>query len=554
METTNLYRWRLKRFVGWFLPLLAFVFLFTASSLYKRSVVGGQAFVSDDAYRNLVVAQTLASSHVYGAGPDETILFMPDGLWRVLLAVGDRIGGNAVFVTLLLGLLLGGLALLVMLRLSNRLFPYPVFGYVVAALLILSPGLVSVSLSGESTALAMLLVMGTLLLHLTSFSTPRWGLPLTATCLMGFTLWIRIEFISVWILLWIHTLVMTGFVAPSQRPSRGVLFLRGINGLLILALFLLPVLAWNTVVTGVPWPRMPDMPMSLNAWHPAADGPAAAWQATLHWMQVGWSKAYTQFYPILLPEGWIGRFFLGLGAVLLLVQAYRYDKERPSLLFLLLLLLVPFLLGLFYPYLGSSAFTIVARSLQPAGILLAAYGVVRLPFMLEKGIRTHLLSRITPAHLFKAWWGAAGGLLLLSALLSQVSHLRSETADVRDAVENRQQLSDVMAEHALLRDRFISDQPGWLVWRHGVRCIDLRGEWTPEILPYVRGSGRYDVEALELHLNRMNPPPGVLVAWEPAWHDMIGILRDAAGEEILRPDADTPTRPRMVIRSWTDIL
>ncbi len=546
----SVHRWRLRRIIGWLVPVLAYLCVLSIMASSYRASGEGRAFVSDDAYRNLVMANVLKDAGVYGVSPDQPVPMVQDMLWRVGLAGAQFMVPDGLTAVRILGMLFGVLALLQLIRLCQVVFPYPLFGYYTAGLVVLAPGLAAAALSGLAVPLAMYLVTAALVRHLENISGSGSGIPLASVCFIGLAMWVRLEFIVVWLLLLTHSLVW-GAIPGERRPSLLTVVLRGVNGILILALFLLPVLAWNMHVLQVPWPRLPGVPLTANLW--AIEGAGAAWSATVHVMGEGWESAGVRFREHAFPGMALGRVFFWIGCLLLVIQAVRSREERPFALFLLMTpIMVPFLFGLAYPYVGWTSLPIIAASFLPVMVAITAYGVVRLPFVVESVAGPWLPPRLTTDRSFAVWWGAAGGLLILLSVSAQVRETRAETQSLRAQLEERAWLASLIDKEALTRDRFISDRPGWLVWRHGLAMLDLRAEWSPDLLPFVSLEGDYDVDPLGAYVERLNPPPGVLVVWNPDFQPLAGILPHA--EIMQEPDEERPDRALVVMGTWPGVL
>lgn len=515
-----------------------------------RSAGEVRALTSDDAYRNLVVANVLNEARVYGVFADQPVPMVQDMLWRVAVAAMQIMVPDGLSAVRMLGMLFGVLTLLQLIRLCRVIFPYPLYGYYASALVVLAPGLAAAALSGLAAPLAMFLVTAAVVWHVENITGSGPGLPFSATALLGLALWVRLEFLVVWLLLFVHSLLWSA-IPGERRPSFLNAVLRGVNGLLILALFLLPILAWNMWVLQVPWPRLPGVPMAADLW--AIEGAAAAWSAMVNLMREAWSSGYAQFRAYALPNVVLGRLFFWLGYLLLIIQAIRSEEERGCALLLLLTpLLVPLLFGLVYPYMGWSAWPTLAQSFQPVLLAIAAYGVIRFPFVVEGLGRKWIPRPWTGRRVFAGWWALVGGVLILSAVVAQMRDTRAETKQLSARMDERAWMNEVIEEQGLMRDRFISDRPGWLVWRHGLAVLDLRAEWSPEMLRYVDLQGEYDIAAFSKYIEQLYPPPGMLVVWDSAYYGLSEIM--PAAEVIQEPDEDHPDNALVVMATWPGVL
>ncbi len=546
----SMHRWRLRRILGWLIPVVAYLCVLVIMTASYRASAEERAFSSDAAYRNLVVANTLIESRMYGPAADQAAPMVQDMLWRVIIAGAQWVVADGVTAIFLLGMIFGVLTLLQLIRLCRVIFPYPMFSYYSAGLAVLSPGLAAAALSGLAVPVAMFLITAAVVRHLEDVTGSGPGMPLATTLFIGLALWVRLEFLVVWVLLLLHTLLV-GLVPGDQRPSILNTLGRGVNGLLILALFLLPVFAWNIRILEVPWPRLPGVPMAADLW--ALEGPAAAWNQTVVLMREGWAGATELFRATALPGVLLGRFFFWFGILLLLIQGIRSREERPHVVLLLLMpFLVPILFGVLYPYMGWSALPVIAASFVPVMLVITAYGVIRFPFVIEGLAGKWLPPVLLTQRAYAGWWLVAGGLLVLFSLAAQVREARTDARMLRAHVEERHWLDSVIREEGLKRDRFLSDEPGWLVWEHGLAVIDLHAEWSPEWLTFVDLEGEYEVDRVRNHVERLNPPPGVLAVWDPVFRPLADILPEA--ETLREPHDDHPERGLIVIANWPGVL
>ncbi len=517
---TLFHRWRLKRWSLVVLPVLLFLLLFQVGSSRYIDDQGTRVFLSDDAYRTLAVADGLRTHFSYRITADEPIPARNDVLWHALTAMVSRVLQDGTSAVLLLGLVFGVLTLRRLTVLSGQLFPFPLYSFLVAALLLLSPTLIQASLAGESTILAMWLIVSALVFHLEELAKTGRGLPLRATIFIGLAVWLRIEFLIVWFVLWLHSMIAV-FIPARNKPYFGGVFFRGISHLFVLALFLLPVFLWNMHVLKVPWPRWPDTPLAADIWQIA--GPEVAFSAMMDAVIIGWQMAYSAVWGTLVPARlWPSIFFL-LGFVILIRDMIKTKELRPFLLFILIPLLLPFVYGLFFPYVGADSFTIVFDVFWFIGWLLSAYGAVRLPYLCEGWLRAGSLP-VSAENGMRAAWAMAAVLLLLSATLANTSQSRRTAVALDLALIERAEIIDMVQRHGLHRDSFLTDRAGWLFWDQGLQAMDLRGEWSPRLLPYVAQNGLYDVNRLEEYLESLTPPPGVMVIWNEQYHELAEML------------------------------
>lgn len=493
------HRWQLRRFLTWALPLLLLVISLMACNSLQRKRAGTDLRIADEAYRDLVMAKTWSEQGVYGATANQPSPAIRDVLWRGALAGLYKITDKGMQAAFWFGLLASLGTLWLVLRLARQLFPYEPFLYVAAILLVWGPGLISSALSGLSLPLGTFLVMAAVSAHFDGLRDPAQMLPLTSALLLGLALWLRVEFALLWIILVVHALLHRVWRSDSEKPAVGVILVRGLNGLLILALFLSPLLAWNMHVLKYPWPRMPGVPMAGDLWMTADLGASLALMA--HHMVDALGEAFGRLAALGPLAGPIGILFYLLGLGLLIHQSLRSQEERPFVFLGIAPLLVPVFFALIYPHTGWSAYESIAMSVQPMLWLVVAYGVIRLPLHVY-ALREKWFPNISPRHFLILSWSVPGALLALWLLGSMVTHSKAQARQVEDIAYQRNLISAAIEHEGLLRDLFVSDEPGWLKWEHQVAVIDLTGEWDPELLYCVDQSGHLDPDRTERLLEK----------------------------------------------------
>ena len=537
----SVYRWRFQRFAGWIIPLVLLILIFTRLLSIQVAPDGSRFFVDDETYQHLVIAENFSQTLQYGALPDAPLPMLNSMIWQGLIAVAHVLSLSVDAAAVGLGVIFAIVTLLVLIRLSHSVFSLPLYAHATAALLVLSPTLIMEALRGTGAPLAMALIAGALTSHIESIKQNGRGLPLTSALLLGVALWMRIEFVVIWLLLWLHAGI-AAFIPAAKRPGIGATFFRGLNGLIIFALFLLPVAAWNTIQLGVPWPRVPTAPLAADLWVQAGAG--VAWQATQAQIMQGLAMATGAFREAAWPGGFFFGLFFLLGYVLMVIQVVRSADDRVLFLFLLVPFVTPFFMALVYPYLGSDSFHIVSLSFAPILLLLVAYGVVRLPFIVRAIVRDRI-PQLTSDRSFHIWWGATGAIVVLAALLGMARERRALEADIARNDEIRQVITRTIQDHGLSRDHFLTDRPGWLTWAHGLRVVDIRANWTPPLLQAVALEGGYDPDSLTAFIETLSPPPSVVMVWSEEFYEHANVLRNPRG--LLRPDPSAPEIPLLVM-------
>ncbi|HOW98016.1 MAG TPA: hypothetical protein P5567_14895 [Kiritimatiellia bacterium] len=513
----QLHRWALHRLLRWLLPLVMLIGVL-AALLVERRAAGNSVFVEDRAYADMAVARTLVLDGSYGLQPNAPCPAIRDTLWRLALAAAGWLVGSVRAAALLLGTVCAIGTLLLVLRLARLLFPFPPFILYSAVLIIAAPGLLTHAISGTSRALATLLATAACLLHVEGMRDRRPVLSLGCAVLVGLLAWIRLEFVLLWIVFWAQAVLRITPEGPGKGRRQAAL-VKGATGLLLMAILLLPLFAWNLHWLGVAWPQAAGAPLTLNAWADRPLGETAGRSLVLSLQALPLLWGPVSGVPLLQP--FLGRLLVWFGAGLIAVLAVRRGEEYPYLLVPLLLLLLPVGLAILRPYLGADSSAVVMGALGPLFLLTAAFGIFRLPFALENLYRKWKAG-LPEATGFDIWWTAVGGLLMLWALASMGRFAARAAAERSDAVQARQYVSDALVSGRARAARILTDAPGWLAFTHAVPVLDLGGEFTPGLLPALRPDGRWNPDGLAEFL--LEQPADLLILWKAGLEDVTSAL------------------------------
>lgn len=504
-------RWTLVAF-------LAFLLTLTGVVAGKRQALGDLGFLRDEAYLNLAVCDHWVQEGVYGVG-GHPIPATRDVLWRALIAGCDWLCNDLITAPYLLGALFGLVALSLVMSLSWRTVPRVGGTLLAALLLIFGGGLVLDAVAGRGGTLLSALCAWACLLHVRGCSPGRAPLPLGAALLVGLAALVHIEFVVLWLAFTLHALLQSFSRRPGEPGFLAVL-VRAITGAVVVAILLSPLLWWNTKVLGVPWPRMPGAPMTLDAW--AVGAPGEAWARMQELMREAFANGYTWAHQVPFLRGWPERIAAWLGVALVLVDAVR-DRARRPLTGLLAVVLLPLVFAPVYPYVGLAYAVDVFRALQPAWIVLAVYAVARL----ADGV-TWLLDRGAPAC--PAFARRMAPLVLIGALLAfngaarTVHELRAGRDALREAQAGRKAAREQLtALGARPEDAVVTDRPGWLLRERIGRVLDLTGAVTPVVLAYQDPRGAWEIEGLSGYLRTQQ------AAWVMIWSPAEQPLADALG-------------------------
>ena len=530
-----MHRWHFQRLFRWLIPSLVFCVALSAVVVEQKASGGGLDFPSDDAYRNMAVAQTLISSRAYALQADSAIPAVRDVLWRFLLAVVGVLTGSYLTAAYLLGALLGLLTVLICLRLARLLFPFPPFILYSSILLIAAPGLLAGAMDGTSRMLTTALVTAAILFHVEGLTERRSPLSIACVVIVGFLMWVRIEFAFLWFVFFLHAFI----VSIAERRKDGTpayVFLRSITGWLILAMFMLPLIAWNLHVVRVPWPQAVGAPMTADAWAAAPVGEMLGKYWAL--AREGMRGAFVELHKTPFMRGILERVLAWFGALFIAGLAVGRKDERPFSIMLVLLLLLPVLYGFAYPFSGDAPAADLFAALGPLCIITAAFGIFRIPFLVEALYRKWK-EGLPAAPGFNVWWAVMGSLLILVSLVRTGRMLQGRMRQITTEQSVRMAVVSAIRQLPDSGQPVVTDVPGWLAYAEELRVIDLSGESTPEVLACLDRDGR--LAPIELGSLLVELRPGSAVVWDER-NDVLfsalnckPVIYDAARPETARP-------------------
>ena len=571
-----MHRWGFQRLFRWLIPAFILLVFLCGAVARKKAAGVGFAFLDDSAYANLTIARTIIDRQAYAMGPCDDMPAVHDVVWRLALALAGLISHNPASGSYLIGAICSFATMLMSLRLARFLFPFPRFIMYTSVLLILAPRLVQDALSGTSAPLATALATAACLFHIEGVSSRRTPLPMISAICVGLLMWIRIEFAILWLGFApepalgslaerLREALKAGGVAFDDKPfaphltlarfrepvdlrraacmaqapvafevrelwlvfalhavflslfryradnSPAFAITRAITGLLVLALWLLPLVAWNLQVVQVPWPQAVGAPFTLDTWLSAT--PGGVIRTYFAMVKSALPVAYGYLYGAPFVSGIFERILTWFGVIFIAGLSIWHDEERPYTLILFLMLLLPPLFALLYPYLGWQAVQPVFDSLSPLYVLAACFGIFRSPFLIERLHRKWKEGLPAPTG-FNAWWAVMGSILLIVSAARTGSAMRGETVSLAAREKTRASVLETVKATQGEGKLFITDAPGWLTFVRRAKVVDLSGEGTPQVLTCLDSSGRLDRSKLEKFLAEQKPDGVVL--WSPA--------------------------------------
>jgi len=170
---------------------------------------------------------------------------------------------------------------------------------------------------------------------------------------------------------------------------------------------------------------------------------------------------------------------------------------------------LPILYGVVYPFSGLTPAREVFRTIGPLCVIAAAFGIFRVPFLVES-IYRKWKEGLPAAPGFNIWWVAAGSILLIVSLVRTGSIIRSRMSEIVSQKAVRESIVGSVRDLPFQGQPVVTDVPGWLAYAERFNVIDLTGESTPEILACLDVDGSFNNEDLEAFLIERSPRSGVI--------------------------------------------
>jgi hypothetical protein len=463
-----------------------------------KESAGELAFSSDRAYLDATVGTMLATK---GAGSVSGVPATRDALWRVLIAMGRGPTGDAVKAACVIGALFGLLQVFLVVYGAKSLSKSQWFSLFAGALAVMSPSLALDAMSGSSVVVAACLVLLAFVLYAQAFAAKGRLLPLLSAVCIGLASGIRIELAMVWLLLWLHAgLLELG--TKSRRKGPLYVLVQGLNGLLVIGLCIAPLVYWNYVSVGVPWPPSMGAPMTVDMAGGSRSLLSVAGQYLV--LAVGaLPQSFARFAgtPFLGGPGF--KLLVLAGVAFLLRDLYRGGEMRVHSVFVIAML-IPVLHAAVSPFLGWGGADVVFRAVTPLWVLVAAHGLWEALGSFERWLEARGVAW-PRQKLHIALTAIFGAIFLLNGMVENRHAKQSYMRDLNAECSNRAVLREVMAARRVRPERVVTDRPGWVAHTLGGLPIDLTGEATPDMLVCMDNAGRIDPRRVHLLLKHLAP-------------------------------------------------
>ena len=125
----------------WLVPVIVFAVTLCIVVAWQKAVGVGLSFLDDRTYADFAVARNLIEKQTYALYPEQPAPAVRDVLWRIAVALTALVTGDEGVAAYVLGSGFSLMTILLCLRLSYLLFPFPPFVMYSAVLLILAPSL-----------------------------------------------------------------------------------------------------------------------------------------------------------------------------------------------------------------------------------------------------------------------------------------------------------------------------------------------------------------------------------------------------------------------------
>ena len=502
-------RWHFQLLFRWLVPVFVFVVALCAVVVRQKTVGADLSFLDDGTYADLAVARNLIEKQAYALYPEQPAPAVRHALCRLTLALIALITRDEGTAAYLLGAVFSLMTILFCLRLSHLLFPFPPFIMYSAVLLILAPSLLLNTVDQPSRAMSSALFLAACLFHVEGLSERHPPLPMRSALLVGLLMWIQLEFFLLWMVFFIHAIVINR-LRRARSINLAFVVTRGLTGAFLLALCVFPLIAWNFSVIQVPWPQAVGAPFVMDTWLSA--GPREAVRTYFSLASGALPLTFLKLYATPFLSGLFERMVVWFGVLFIAGLAIWRPEERPHTLLLFLLFLMPACYTLVYPFLGWQAATPVFSALTPLCIISASFGLFRIPFLLES-LCQKWNQRLPAAFGFRVGWIVLGSILLVVCLIRNNSLLDRRNSSLVEQMNSRAVVSSVVKSGIIRGKRIVTDRPGWLAYTHRARVVDLTGEFTPQVLACLDNKGRIDASPLGAYL--AGEKPDSMILWTP---------------------------------------
>ena len=430
----------------------------------------------------------LASRADHGAGftltRNEPALLLEDSAWRYLLAVITPLTHQPAASAYMLGALCGLITLLLGMQLAMRFGYHPMTRWFFGFALLFAPGWLPSLVEGHSTPLAAMLVMWAIASHVERMERHEPPLSLGLAAILACAIYVRLELAWLWVIFVLHYLLNA-----SRNHERGseyaFILVRGLAGILLLMLALLPLVAWHWPMLGWPPLRIPGAPLATEN--------QPVWELIL----LAIPKAYARLVLSPYWSTWALMILALLGAMGLAWRAWRRREAQSAFIVPLALVLMPLFYALTYPLTGWPSSDVVFAAFDPIGALACAIAASRVPDWIARLLRRRYFLH---AHWMAALRVAACLVLAIAAMLESIHWNSQWSAETHARIRTRNALKHLLATAGEQQPLLLTDEPGWALWETRAAVVDISGRLTPDFIRHRNGHDSLAVDKLRARL------------------------------------------------------
>lgn len=340
------------------LPLLLFFGIITLLfSQLRAPGLGGIAH--EEAAASLLLARSLTGEGMPGLVQDASPIMTRNSLYVGLLALIVPYADASAVPNILIGVLASLGVLLLLARFTEFLGLTMTRRMTVLGTVALLPSFHVNAVTGTSSALLTLVVTGALVMFIRFHQQHGYGLRLPVLICIALAAAIMPE--ALLLLALLAAAIWAMDAVQRERAWTVAPVLDGVNGILVCALVLLPVVMYHHHAAGTPWPREPEAWLIAGTAIPSGIGLGSL-------VADGFRQGMIAF----LQAGWGALLLLGAGCISAIHQLVHRRSGTACALLTLLLLTVP-LLAAGSLVLGTRGIEPVVQSLVPVLLVLSLY-------------------------------------------------------------------------------------------------------------------------------------------------------------------------------------
>ena len=480
------------------IPCMLFLISLSATIRWQKRMDTEGCGRCDEVYASFMLADHYDRGEGFQITHHEPALLLEDSIWRGLLAGITRLTHSPAMSAYFLGAACGLVTLLLGMRLAVRFGYHPMTRWFFGFALLFAPGWLLSLVEGHSTSLAAMLVMWAVCNHVERMERHEPPLSLLLALILAGAAYVRLELAWLWVVFVIHYLI-NAWRNREAGAEYAYILVRGLAGVLLMILALLPLVAWHWPLLGWPPLRIPGAPLTIEN--------QPMWELIL----LAIPKAYAR---LVLSPYWSTWALMALaisGVIGLALRAWQRREARSAFIIPLALLLMPLLYALTYPLTGWPSSDVVFAAFDPLGALACAIAASRVPDWIARLLRRHYFLH---AHWVAALRVAVCLLLGIAAMLESIHWNVLWSAEAHGRIRTRNALKHFLATAEPVRQHplLLTDEPGWALWETGAAVVDISGRLTPDFIRHHNGHDSIAVDKLRSRI--MADPIAYAIVWD----------------------------------------